>query len=106
MTAVFTLLIKAKKPAQWASVNNALYLCLNCAGVHRGLGVNTSYIRSITMDSWNENQINMMKNGGNTRLKDFFKIYDIKPSISQELLYSTKLLEFYRRLVTISYKLA
>ncbi len=80
-------------------MNNAIYLCLNCAGVHRGFGVNISYIRSITMDSWNENQINLMKNGGNQRLRDLFKIYEINQNYSPELLYSTKLLDFYRRLV-------
>ena len=51
------------------------------------------------MDSWNENQINLMKNGGNQRLRDLFKIYEINQNYSPELLYSTKLLDFYRRLV-------
>jgi ADP-ribosylation factor GTPase-activating protein 1 len=41
-----------KIPAQWASVNNAIYLCLNCSGEHRGYGVSTSFMRSITIDTW------------------------------------------------------
>lgn len=42
----------SKKPAHWASVNNAIFLCLDCSGDHRGLGVGVSYIRSVTLDSW------------------------------------------------------
>jgi len=41
----------AKEP-NWASINNAIFLCLSCAGIHRGYGVSISYIRSITMDLW------------------------------------------------------
>ena len=40
-----------KKPAHWASVNNGIYLCFNCSGDHRGLGVGISYIRSVTLDT-------------------------------------------------------
>lgn len=41
-----------KRPAHWASINNGIFLCLNCAGEHRGYGVSISYIRSITIDTW------------------------------------------------------
>ena len=52
MIAVLNLFMLDKTPAQWASINNAIYLCLNCAGEHRGYGVNVSFIRSITIDTW------------------------------------------------------
>lgn len=41
-----------KSPAHWASINNGIFLCLNCAGEHRGLGVSISYMRSATIDTW------------------------------------------------------
>ncbi|EGD83275.1 hypothetical protein PTSG_11447, partial [Salpingoeca rosetta] len=49
----------------WASVSLGLLLCLKCSGVHRGLGVNISFVRSVTLDQWSSQQIAMMKAGGN-----------------------------------------
>jgi hypothetical protein len=87
-----------RSPAQWASVNNAIYLCLNCAGEHRGFGVATSYIRSITIDSWNDNQINMMKSGGNKNLRELLEVYTIDIiKVNKSTLYSSRLLDFYRK---------
>jgi len=37
---------------RWASCNNAVFLCINCAGVHRSLGPNISVIKSLSMDAW------------------------------------------------------
>ena len=43
----------AVRPA-WASVNNAVMICINCSGLHRGLGVQVSMVRSKTLDMWTE----------------------------------------------------
>ena len=58
---------KASSP-NWASVNNAIFLCLKCAGVHRSMGVQVSFVRSLTLDSWSEKQLRMMSLGGNLKL--------------------------------------
>lgn len=50
-----------------------VWICLECAGKHRGLGVHISFVGSLELDSWNESQINIMKHGGNQRAKDYFK---------------------------------
>ena len=82
-------------PASWASVNNAIYLCLNCAGNHRGYGVNLSYIRSITIDTWNETQLNFMKLGGNRRLEELLNLFEVPRSTPSQVLFSSKLLDFF-----------
>ena len=62
---------------QWASVSLGVFMCLECSGRHRALGVHLSFVRSVSMDAWTEKQINMMRNGGNDKFNDFLLQYDI-----------------------------
>ncbi|KAL9012143.1 MAG: hypothetical protein Q9173_003074 [Seirophora scorigena] len=57
---------------QWASPKFGTFICLTCAGLHRGLGVHISFVRSITMDAFKGNEIARMQRGGNERWKRFW----------------------------------
>ncbi|KAG2156310.1 ArfGap-domain-containing protein [Suillus clintonianus] len=60
---------------QWASVSFAIFLCLQCAGVHRGFGVHISFVRSVSMDTWQADQIKRMQLAGNAPFRQFIESY-------------------------------
>ena len=81
---------------KWASLNNGIFLCLKCAGIHRSFGLQISTIRSVQIDSWNEKQIKYISKGGNIKFKTYLAEYKIEPSSSIELKYKSKAAEYYR----------
>ena len=87
----------AEKP-QWASMNNGVFLCLKCAGVHRSFGMNVSLIRSLKIDSWTENQLLFLTKGGNKNYKKNLSEFNIDPSTTNlDLKYKSKAADYYRR---------
>jgi len=90
--------------ADWASVSCGAYLCVDCAGRHRGLGVHLSFVRSTTMDIWSKDQLRRMQLGGSTRLREFLRSYPKlleEPQTSAALLarYNSRALHYYRGLL-------
>ncbi|SPO23634.1 related to AGE2 - ADP-ribosylation factor and GTPase activating protein effector [Ustilago trichophora] len=57
---------KGRAP-RWASWNLGIFICVQCAGVHRKMGVHISKVKSITLDTWTREQVDRMKEVGNIK---------------------------------------
>ena len=86
-----------KNESTHASVTFGVLICEQCAMTHsQELGMEQSYVKSLTGELWDEYQCKCLLAGGNKKFWDFLKLYDMewKP-INYK--YTSKVAKYYRR---------
>jgi len=88
----------------WISVNHAIFLCIQCAGSHRSLGVHLSYVRSLHLDTIKPQEAAAMSRGGNARFRHFLNGKGVPRhvwlALATDLRYQTPAADLYRRMLT------
>ncbi|KAF4671676.1 hypothetical protein FOL47_001345 [Perkinsus chesapeaki] len=65
---------------RWASVNLGVFICTNCAGIHRGIGTHITFVQSATIDKWKPEWIALADAIGNKVANDYYE-YNVPPHI-------------------------
>ncbi|ANB13619.1 Gcs1p [Sugiyamaella lignohabitans] len=84
---------------QWATPKYGVFICLECAGIHRGLGVHISFVRSVTMDQFKPDEMKSMELGGNERARVYFEKEGLDSSMSAQQKYNSTVAEDYKELL-------
>ncbi|KAI1778106.1 ArfGap-domain-containing protein [Hypoxylon cercidicola] len=71
---------QARNPS-WASWNLGIFLCMRCAAIHRKLGTHISKVKSLSMDSWSNEQVETMKRVGNVASNKSYNPQNKKPPV-------------------------
>ena len=63
------------KDPEWASINLGVFICIECSGIHRSFGTHISKVRSIKLDKWEREWVDVLKSIGNNRANKVWEFF-------------------------------
>ena len=58
---------------KWTSKTFGVFVCLDCSGIHRSMGVHISFVKSANMDKWTSEELDVFRcSQGNAKARLFF----------------------------------
>lgn len=58
---------------RWSSVKLGIFLCPQCAGIHRKLGTHITFVQSVSIDKWKPEWVDLCDRVGNRVSNDYFE---------------------------------
>ena len=61
----------------WANINLGVFVCINCSGCHREIGVHVTKIKSVNLDVWSEDTLKYFQKINNEIANEYWE-YKLK----------------------------
>lgn len=58
---------------RWASWNLGCFICIRCSGIHRSMGTHISKVKSVDLDAWTDEQVELMVKWGNSKCNSYWE---------------------------------
>lgn len=59
---------------RWASWNLGCFVCIRCSGIHRSMGTHILRVKSVDLDAWTDEQVELMLKWGNSKCNAFWEL--------------------------------
>lgn len=64
---------KTASHPRWASWNLGCFICIRCSGIHRLMGTHISRVKSVDLDAWTDEQVELMVKWGNAKCNAYWE---------------------------------